>query len=600
MAILETAAECIIKIDNKELKSTVSGVQLDQYIDDHHETLIRIQQVGKAQNDKDFDDPGNYTSFLGKSISVNIRPVGDVVDPGRELEFVGVVTEVQLDNSIDGLNTVLITACSPTVKMDGAARNAHYFDMSASDIIGKIVQSYPITVGTIDSTEGKYKFDTQYRETDYDYIMRLANASGMFAYYNGKEFNLTKAGQGNKTELVWRETLGSFKMGLGTAPMEFTAKVYNYEQSKVYAQDSKQLGSKAALSFLSKVSPEASKEIYKDSAYSNAPKSAADARSLDQTLENEKNRAMGDMVKCVGQSIAPDVAIGNCLKIVGMDKLDGEYWAKAVRHVFDESGKYHNVFVCSPCDIAFPSKRPATESMAVEEKSMTSQTTVPKATREEVKFIGLHVATVVDNNDPDKLGRIKVKYPWSEQETTDWVRLAVPYAGKDRGWVALPEIDDEVLIGYEHGDTDHPIALGALYNKDNAPPQAGGDENELKVFVSRSGNKIEFLDKDGSEQILISNKDGKNQIVMDVSGPSITIKSEGDITVEGTGNLTVQGANISFKSDKKVEIEAGSDLNIKGINVNIEASANLKSKAGAMHNVEGTTVTVKGTPIQLN
>ena len=116
-----------------------------------------------------------------------------MVDESRALEFIGVITDVQIDNSIDGLNAVVLHAASPTIAMDGAIRNAHYYDKSASDIVGSIVGNYPVTVGKIESTKGTYKFDTQYRETDFEYIMRLAAGSGMFAWYSGRDFNLGPA-----------------------------------------------------------------------------------------------------------------------------------------------------------------------------------------------------------------------------------------------------------------------------------------------------------------------------------------------------------------------------------------------------------------------
>jgi len=252
-----------------------------------------------------------------------------------------------------------------------------------------------------------------------------------------------------------------------------------------------------------------------------------------------------------------------------MQNYDGMYWVTSINHVFEDTG-YYNTFECSPVDIAYPSsmskRRPATN---------------------------LQMAVVVDNNDPEKMGRIKVKFPWNESDETPWVRLAVPHAGSDRGWLSLPEIDDEVLIGYEQNNPDLPIALAALYNKDTALPADPGDKNDIKVFMTRSGNQICFTDADGSEEINIAMKDGKNQIVMQLSGPSITVKSEGDISIEGN--------NVSIKAQQEVKIEAGTDLNAKAsANVNLEASANLKAKSSAMMNVEGGMTTVKGNPIQLN
>jgi type VI secretion system secreted protein VgrG len=596
-ALLETPAECLVRVDQKEIKFNISLVRLDQFIDSHHQLMIRIQQVGTKESKKDIDDPGQYTQFLGSNVTLTIKPKGGVVDESRALEFIGVITDVQIDNSIDGLNAVVLHAASPTIAMDGAIRNAHYHDKSASDIVGSIVGAYPVTVGRIESTKGTYKFDTQYRETDFEYVMRLAAGSGMFAWYSGKDFNLGPAGGENTVELKWREDLGAFKLGLGTAPAEFKADVYNYEQKKTYSQDSKSISQEAVLSNISKTSPDASKKIYKDSGFSAAPKIVGDAQTLDKTLKNERRKAMGSMIRCFGQSIVPELHVGSCARIAGMEKLDGQYWVIGVRHVFTESGKYHNTFVCTPLDIAYPGAKQARQDLESggEQRSEAASVESIAATRK-APVVGMHVARVVDLKDPDKLGRIKISYPWLDSEQTAWVRMIVPHAGKDRGWYALPELNDEVLVGYEHGNTDHPIVLGCLYNKDNAPMQeAISADNDVKMLMTRSGNKIVLNDKNGAEQIVISQKDGKNQIVLDISGPSITISTEGDISVKGKQNITIEA------EQGGITMKAASDVKIEGANVEIKASANIKSEAGANNDIKGNAqVNVKGAMVNIN
>ena len=595
-AVLETPAECVVRVDKKEITFNVSLVRLDQFIDAHHQLMIRIQQVGKKESGKDIDDPGQYTQFLGSNITVNINPKGGAVDGSRALEFIGVITDVQIDNSIDGLNTVLLYAASPTIAMDGAIRNAHYYDKSASDIVGSIVGNYPVTVGKIESTKGTFKFDTQYRETDFAYIMRLAAGSGMFAWYSGRDFNLGPASGDKTVELKWREDLGAFRIGLGTAPVEFKSDVYNYEQKKTYSQDSKSISQEAVLSSISKTSPDASRKIYKDSGFSSAPKIVGDAQTLDMTLKNERRKAMGSMITCFGESIVPELHVGCCARITGMEKLDGQYWVTGVRHIFNESGKYHNTFVCTPLDIAYPGVKQGRKDLEIGEERKDEAASIEKiAETRKAPVVGMHVARVVDLKDPDKLGRIKISYPWLDSEQTAWVRMIVPHAGKDRGWYALPELDDEVLVGYEHGNTDHPIVLGCLYNKGNAPMQeAISSDNDVKMFMTRSGNKIVLNDKSGGEQIVISQKDGKNQIVLDLSGPSITISTEGDISIKGKQNVTIE-------TDQGITMKASSDVKIEGANVEIKANANIKSEAGANNEIKGgAQVNVKGGMINLN
>lgn len=567
---LRTPAVCSLTVDGNKIKYDISRAELHQFIDHHHTLKVSLREAGQAQAAQDFSSGIAYTSFLGKSASLGIAPQGGVIDKSKELGFVGIVTRVDLENSIDGINTGTVTSSSPTISLDGARRNAFYRDQSASDVIGAILRKYPLTVGTVDSTQGTLKFSVQHRETDYEYVMRLAGENGLFAFYDGKEFRAVKPSSKDVEELVWRESLGAFSLGLGTAQLEYTTEIYNYEQKKIYSQDSKSLPSQAALSQLSRISPDASKSIYPDSGFSASAEKVADAQSVDRILQGQRGHALGRMIVCHGQSIVPTVAPGHCVKIKGMNKFDGVYWVTSVQHVFDESGQYYNTFTCTPLDIAYPQKRFERHPIA-----------------------NLQTGVVTDNNDPDKLGRVKVKFPWNSSDETPWVRVLSPHAGKDHGWYSIPEIGDEVLVGYEQDSPDMPIALGALYNKDDSPhADTGGQDNNVKLFVTRTGHKIEVKDTSGSEQISITTKDGKNQVILDASAPSITVESKGDISIKGQA-ITIKGQSISLESDQNTQIKAGGNLQA-------EASANLTTKASAMLNIEGTTVTVKGTPIQLN
>jgi type VI secretion system secreted protein VgrG len=557
--LLETPCACQITVDKERIEYDISSVELRQYIDKHH--VLRLSIRERAEDTT--RDITAYSAVLGKSLSLNIQPAGGVVNESRALTFVGVVTKVAQSSSIDAINVTTIEAHSPTVSIDGARHNAFFRDQSRSDIIGAIVRNYPITVGTIDSSGDSLKFYVQHRETDYEFVMRLASGAGLFAHYDGQEFGAIKATSSGAEPLVWRETLGAFAMCLGTAPQEFTAQVYNYEQAKSYTQDTKSVRSTASLSALSQSSPDASKKIYRDSGFSTSPRVVADARSLDKILERDRARSMGQMITCEGQTNVPALKVGKCVQVRGLDKLDGHYLVDSIVHRVNATGGYHNRFTGRPLDIAFPAR----------------YSTVPSATH-------LQTATVVDNNDPDKFGRIKVKFPWLEAEETIWVRFLTPHAGQDRGWYAVPEIGDEVLVGYEFGNPNHPIALGALYNKDAAPPgSAPTPENDIKLFRTKAGNEIKINDKSGSEEIAITTKDGDNKVVLNMSGPSITIESKGDISIKGS--------NILIESDQKIKLKAGTDADI-------EAGANLKTKASAQYNAEGAMVTVKGNPINLN
>jgi type VI secretion system secreted protein VgrG len=358
---------------------------------------------------------------------------------------------------------------------------------------------------------------------------------------------------------------------LGTSQPEYNSQLFYYEQSKEFKQDSKSVSQSKSLSALTNKSPKASKKIFKDSSYLPVYHQVDDAKSLDEVLKYKRDGAQSKMTRCKGQSLRPDVKVGNCVQVKGMNqKFDGYYYVTAVTHAVDQGGKYNNTFQCIPFDIAHP------EYNGDRNRGALIQTGV-----------------VVDNADPEKMGRIKVKFPWVQGETF-WTRYLTAHAGEKHGWYSIPEIDDEVLCAFEMGDPDRPIVLGSMYNSKATPPDDSQvAENNVKMFLTKGGNKILIRDEGGKEAIEIVNNEGKNTIVLEAGGPTISIKSEGDIAITG--------ANIKIKGSGNIEIEADSDIKEKaGANMEIKAGANMKVEASGTQDVKGAMVNVKGNPINLN
>ena len=196
------------------------------------------------------------------------------------------------------------------------------------------------------------------------------------------------------------------------------------------------------------------------------------------------------------------------------------------------------------------------------------------------RIYGIVVGIVTNNQDPDNMGRVKVKFPWlSDTDESYWARLATPMAGKDRGIYVLPDIDDEVLIAFEHGDVRFPYVLGALWNGQDTPPEQNSDgKNNIRMIKSRSGHIIRLNDEEGKETIEIIDKSGKNSIAIDTANNAIAITSDKDITLKatnGTIKLEAQKVEIKSSTDTKIEASAGMDIkatgtmNVRGATINL-------------------------------
>lgn len=179
------------------------------------------------------------------------------------------------------------------------------------------------------------------------------------------------------------------------------------------------------------------------------------------------------------------------------------------------------------------------------------------------RIYGVVSAIVTDNHDPNGKARVKLKFPWLEdQAETDWAKVTSLMAGNDRGVVFLPEKDDEVLVAFEHGDVQHPYVLGALWNSQDTPPETNGDgKNNIRKIKSRSGHVVVLDDTSGAEKIVIQDKSGSNLITID--------SVKGEIRIESQTSLKIKSTQIEIESQANMKISAGGILEIKGSMVKI-------------------------------
>ena len=185
------------------------------------------------------------------------------------------------------------------------------------------------------------------------------------------------------------------------------------------------------------------------------------------------------------------------------------------------------------------------------------------------RWYGVVPATVTDIQDPDGQGRVKIKLDWSPdgkdgQGYEAWARMATLFAGNNRGSWFIPDVGDEVLVAFEHGDPRRPYVLGGLWNGQDKPPQSMASGNALKVIRSRNGVKITLDDQDGQEMLKLETpggqkltmKDGPGAITIeDSNGNSIKFETSG-ITVTAPAKVTVNAGQVAVSAGM-VKVDAG-------------------------------------------
>jgi len=204
----------------------------------------------------------------------------------------------------------------------------------------------------------------------------------------------------------------------------------------------------------------------------------------------------------------------------------------------------------------------------------------PGRPEESGRFYGVVPGTVTNNQDPDKLGRVRVKLAWlSDDHESWWARIATPMAGPNRGVYFLPEVDDEVMVAFEHGDVRFPYVLGALWNGKDAPPATNDDgKNNIRVIHSRSGHLIRLDDTDGDEKIEVIDKTGSNSITIKSSDNSMTLTCVGKLKLEATQGIEITSqadvqiqatTSISIQADTTMDVQSGANMTIQGAMVSI-------------------------------
>lgn len=192
---------------------------------------------------------------------------------------------------------------------------------------------------------------------------------------------------------------------------------------------------------------------------------------------------------------------------------------------------------------------------------------------------GVAIGLVTQNQDPDGLCRVKVRFPWHDKPRESyWARLSMPMAGPDRGLVLIPEVGDEVLVAFEREDMRFPYVLGSLWNGKDKPPLANDDgKNDKRILKSRKKHYLLF--DDGAKGVVeLAHEKGRK----------ITFDDNGFVVQDERGNLVKVDSNSGAMT-----IEAKGQLNIKATSITIEATGTLELKASA-------TLTIRGSLVNIN
>ncbi|HLI71974.1 MAG TPA: VgrG-related protein [Ktedonobacteraceae bacterium] len=469
---------------------------------------------------------------------------------------------VEIEPEFDPGNQQLIVRAFDRLHRLGRGRHVRSFtNVSDEDLIKKLAQEAGLQAQVAQASQ-VYSYVFQNNETNLEFLQGRAAALGYLLYVQGKTLHCEplKIG-GSPVDLEWGVTLHEFRPRLTTIGQlnSVTARGWDPANRQEIigqvqnGQGTPQIGQQQNGGDLAR----SAFQITAGTLVAGVPiRVQAVADRLAQAVAD---RAAGRFVEAEGAcSGNPALVAGASVQIKAVgNRFSGTYFVTNTLHIYNARHGYNTHF-------GITGYHPATLFSLltrVEEEKLL----VPS---------GLVIGIVTDNQDPEGYGRVKVKYPWlSGDHASDWARVVVPGGGDQRGIEFLPEINDEVLVGFEMGDIHYPYVLGGLWNGKDAPPDAhvtGGGKVQKRIIRSRSGHMITLDDSDGGGGITIVDSKG-NKLVLDSSSNALQITVQGDTSLKAQGNLT---------------LEAQGQVQIKGMGISVDGGAG--------------TVSVKGSTINLN
>ncbi len=496
-----------------------------------------------------------------------------------------------------------------------------------SDIVKKIASEAGLSakVSAISLLAVKYKYVMQYNQNDWDFLWTRANQLGYQVYVEGKTLHFCPAGDSRSksapTVLEFGGNLTRFEPRVAAMGQITQTEAYGWDPSQKKNVSSTTIAS-LSLSGTATAANLIPANAQMKAAYSSKAVDTVIEPGVSSTPQAKAyadaafSRASSSFMQAYGELDEGDpfLVAGSTVVINGLGiRFTGKYYVTEAHHVFRNGAHRTSFYVTGGVPNTF-----------------RSLILGPEKEHQLNRVGGVVTGIVTSNNDPEKLGRVQVKYPWlpkmsGAELSSCWARLTFVGGGADRGIVFLPEVNDEVLLAFENGDMSSPFVLGVLYNAKDKPAKgigelidAGTKKVNERVIVSRSGHKIVFDDSSGKEKITIQDKTGKNKIEIDstknefkiISEGKLDLQSKGDLTLTTEGKLTLKSKqDLSAESDAKVSIKGQNAVDVNSsqkigltANQSIEVSANqkvdLKSGTSGM-TLQAAGVELKGVKVDV-
>ena len=532
-----------------------------------------------------FRDPDHeFLPATGITIGTELRvSVVTVYGQARERLFRGEVTALELDRDGTGSFTV-VRAYAPTHRLQRGRRVVAYRNMTAAAIVRQVAARAGLTCGKVEAPPVTYRHLSQANVSDWEFLQYLAGECGAQVGVDDQgrlEFTRPRpaseapppstSASRDPRVLEYGENLLALRASLSAADGASAVRVRGWDVTTKRPLVARQpsVRSDTVLPGLDPAQGQRFGEstlTVTDTPY----RTQAEATAAAESTAAQVSAGFGELEAVVLGNPRLRAGTPVTLANVGGD-FSGRYTATAVQHVLEPHGGYRTTLRVS----------------ASPDRSLTGLVTGANAPGRGPRIPGLAIGVVTDVREPDgaETGAVRLRFPWLDDTyVTDWVRT-VQWGGRGGGGVVSPEVNDEVLVGFEQGLLDHPYVIGGLYNGVDRPSPhdvplidpTSGRVNRRSV-VSRSGHRVELLDAraPGPSGLRLATGDNRLQVRLDERDGRI------ELTVHGRGNTTT-----ALLNQDGITLDAGQgEIRLRGRRVDVDGTADVR--------IDGRSVRVSG------
>lgn len=574
------------KVTVKGEEQKFVSLHLRQGFNRHHTFTVVVNYL--SPNNTFQQTPEKFIGYIGETASISFvhRQTGESYD------FEGIITQVEMVGSMGETGGVAIHGTSPTILYENNRTLDSWMDQSLSTIIKEATQEYgKVNLVSNPKYAAPIPYMAQYNESVFDFMNRLSALYGEWFYYDGTKVYFGKPDRDNTEKIVYDMDLEEVRLVANLVPGKSARYDYVAQENKQHNADTP--AKPDGMNDLQSIAHSCSEKAYTAKTTSAADPHVTDKAELDEQMRIVKNASGANLLNIKGIGKTCRIRIGEIIDVSFPDRMKlpplGKFRIVGIEHEVRRDGHYSNSFVGVPdgtVHIPVPDvKRP----LALPE-----------------------LATVKENNDDKGQGRVKVAFDWQKNgKTTNWIRVQTPNAGvsgavpKNRGWVFVPEVGDQVMVSYEHGNPDRPYVTGSVFHSGSG--KGGDKDNKVKSIITRSGNAIVFDDETGS--IVITDQTGKQLIMLDgtdaitvMAKKSITLTNEAEsVIVMDDKSIGLQADTIALEGRKSVTLLSGNECMVLSSEKSIISSSgtNIKQEATKDYDVAAKNGTVNGVNLMI-